>query len=107
MTDYRVVLVTAPGEETAATIARHLLEQGLAACVNIVPRVRSIYTWKGAVHDDAESMMLIKTRADLVTSLIKTVQAQHPYEVPEVIALPIEAGSHPYLNWITEVTRRS
>ena len=107
MTEYRVVLVTSPDEESAANIARSLVEEGLAACVNIVARVRSIYSWKGAVHDDAETLLLIKTRTDLVQALIKTVQSRHPYDVPEVIALPIEAGSLPYLSWIAEVTRRS
>jgi periplasmic divalent cation tolerance protein len=95
-----VVLVTAPDAESAARIARTLIEEGLAACVNLVPGMRSIYRWQGAVQEDAESLLIAKTRAGLVPALAARVRALHPYELPEVIALPVVAGSEPYLDWV-------
>jgi len=95
-----VVLVTAPDAEVGARIARALVAEGLAACVNLVPGVRSIYRWQGAVHDDAEVLLIAKTRAALVSALGDRVRALHPYELPEVIALPVATGSEPYLEWL-------
>ncbi len=97
---FRVVLVTAGSDEEAAKIARALVEERLAACVNIIPGVRSIYRWQGKVEDDREVLMVIKTDADALNDLEERVRAIHSYEVPEVIALRIDQGSGPYLDWL-------
>jgi periplasmic divalent cation tolerance protein len=105
VTDAIVVLVTAPGADEAARIARAVVEDRLAACGNVVPGLRSIYRWKGAVQEDAEALLVLKTTRDRFEALRARVLALHPYEVPEVIALPVEAGSAPYLAWISAETR--
>lgn len=100
-----VVLVTAPDRPTALQIARTLVESGNAACVNLLPAVESIYRWEGTVQTDQEILLLIKTRVSLIEdSLISLIREQHPYEVPEIIALPIIRGSEEYLKWILEST---
>jgi len=98
----RVVLVTAPDSDTAARIARRLVEERWIACANLVPGVRSIYRWEGRVEEDAEVLLVLKTRADRCEALAARVKALHPYEVPEVIALPVVAGSGAYLDWVVE-----
>jgi periplasmic divalent cation tolerance protein len=103
-TDALVVLVTTPTAERAAEIARAVVEERLAACGNVVPGLRSIYRWQGAVHDEAEALLVLKTTRARFEALRDRVLALHPYEVPEVIALPIEAGSAPYLAWISRET---
>lgn len=105
MTDVRVVLVTAPSGEPAAALARGLVEERLAACVNRLPGIRSVYRWQGEVCDDGEELLLIKTAADRVDALVARVREIHPYEVPEVLVLPVEAGSAPYLAWVLAGTR--
>jgi periplasmic divalent cation tolerance protein len=95
-----VVLMTAPSAEVAANIARVVVDEGLAACVNIVPGVSSIYRWKGKTCEDAEVLCVIKTRADRFEELRGRVVALHPYEVAEVVALPLTMGHEPYLRWI-------
>jgi periplasmic divalent cation tolerance protein len=95
-----VCLITFPDEETAARVGRALVEEGLAACVNLLGGVRSIYRWKGAVSDDEEVLAIAKTTAGGFASLCARVAALHPYEVPEVIALPVERGHQPYLEWV-------
>jgi periplasmic divalent cation tolerance protein len=105
MSEHQAVLMTAPSAEVAATIARAVVGEGLAACVNIVPGVRSIYRWQGEVCDDAEVLCVIKTRAERFEALRARIAALHPYEVPEIIALPIAAGSAPYLAWIDSLCR--
>lgn len=105
MQEYLVVLVTAPSVEVGQQIANAVLEQKLAACVNIVPGVSSIFFWQGQVQQDQEVLLMIKTRADLFeTKLAPLVQQVHPYDVPEIIALPIVMGSKAYLDWINETT---
>jgi periplasmic divalent cation tolerance protein len=105
MDDAILVLCTAPATGDAAVkLARGIVEGGLAACVNIVPGLRSFYTWKGAVNDDAEVQLLIKTRRGRYPDLEKHIRENHPYEVPEVIAIPIERGSEAYLSWLREQT---
>ena len=103
-TRHVVVYVTAPVAE-AAPLASALLQQQLAACVNIVPAIRSLYRWEGELCDDQESLLIIKTRADLLDRLRQAVVDKHPYEVPEVIALPVVGGHGPYLAWIDQVTQ--
>jgi periplasmic divalent cation tolerance protein len=105
MHDALVVLVTAPSAEKAAEIARALVEERLAACGNVVPAIRSIYRWAGKVEDDAEALLVLKTTRGRFDALRDRVLALHPYDVPEVIALSVEAGSAAYLAWIAAETR--
>lgn len=100
-----LVLCTAPDPDVAATLARGLVEAKLAACVNVVPGLRSFYVWKGDVHDEPEVQLLIKTRRARFEALSEWLADNHPYEVPEIIALPIEAGAKSYLGWLEEQTR--
>ncbi len=99
---YVVVLVTTPSREEAEKIARKLLEEKLAACINIIDHVRSLFWWQGRVDEASEALMVIKTRLDLLEKLIETVRRLHSYSVPEIIALPIIAGHTDYLKWIDE-----
>ena len=100
-----VCLSTFSTPEQAAEIARILVEEQLAACVNLVPAVRSIYRWQGQVSDDTETLAIIKTTAERYDALASRLVALHPYEVPELIAFPIERGHAPYLAWLTNSTR--
>jgi periplasmic divalent cation tolerance protein len=104
MTDALVVLVTAPTAERAAELARALVEERLAACGNVVPAIRSIYRWEGKVQDEAEALLVLKTTRARFDALRARVLALHPYEVPEVVALAVDAGSAPYLAWIAAET---
>ncbi len=100
-----IVLVTIPTQEVAGQIATRLVEEHLAACVNILPGVRSIYRWDGKINDEAEVLMILKTRLDLVESqVIPFIKTNHPYQEPEIIAFPIEKGSASYLGWILSET---
>lgn len=96
-----VVLVTASSADEARQLARGLLENRLAACVNVVP-VASLFRWEGAIQQEAEALMIIKTRADAFDRLAQAIKAAHSYDVPEIIALPIAAGSAEYLKWIDD-----
>jgi periplasmic divalent cation tolerance protein len=100
VTDKVVVMSTAASIEEAEKIADHLMEERLAACVTILPGVRSVYRWKGAVEKADEIMMLIKTRRELVARLTEVLLKAHSYETPEVVALPIVDGSSAYLEWL-------
>ena len=102
MNAHVVALSTAPSVEVAAEIARALVGERLAACVNIVPGVRSIYRWRGAISDDAEVLCVIKTRADRVDALRARLVQLHPYDVPELVVLSVADGHAPYLSWIDE-----
>lgn len=97
-----VVLVTIDSEDTAEKITAALLDNRKAACVNIVPDVDSHYWWKGKQESTEESLLIIKTRAELLDDVVKLVKANHPYSVPEIIALPIIGGNEDYLKWIEE-----
>ena len=99
-----VVLITASSENEAAKISRALVEAHLAACVNIIKGIRSIYHWKGKIEDESEVLMMAKTQRHLFPSLSKKVKELHAYTVPEILALPIVEGSAEYLNWLKEVT---
>lgn len=105
MTDVIVVLATAPSEEKAAELARVLVGEKLAACGNVLPGIRSIYRWKDAIEDEREAILLLKTRAELYEALQSRLVELHPYECPEVLRLPVEAGYVPYLEWVRESSR--
>ena len=96
----RVVLITAPDEDAGATLARALVERRLAACVNLVPRVRSIYRWEGEVQDDGESLLVVKTRATRLAALESALAELHPYDVPECVALAPARVEAKYLAWL-------
>jgi periplasmic divalent cation tolerance protein len=102
MTDKRIVLTTAGSEEEAAKIAHELVERRLAACVNIVPKMTSVYRWQGKVEEAAEWLLIVKTTAGVFAEVRQTIAAIHSYEVPECICLMIEDGSPNYLQWIGE-----
>jgi periplasmic divalent cation tolerance protein len=98
-----VIYSTAPPSH-AAGLARGLIEKNIVACVNITP-VRSLYRWKGELCDDEEHLLIIKTRRELADTVIAAIKAEHPYEVPEIIVLPVIAGHAPYLDWVYGETR--
>jgi periplasmic divalent cation tolerance protein len=104
MTDYIVVLVTAKSDKEGVKIGQALLEEKLAACVNIVPGLKSIFRWKGKISTEEEVLLLIKTKDTLFEKLKKRVIELHSYEVPEIIALGILAGNEKYLDWIGKET---
>ncbi len=100
VTEALVVLCTAPTVEVAAALARALVEARLAACGNVVPGLRSIYRWQGQVEDQPEVLLVLKTTRERFPALRDELLRRHPYEVPEVLALPVEAGSATYLEWL-------
>jgi len=104
--DFVVVLVTAGSAEDAARIGRALVEERLVACANVVGPIRSIYRWQGAVEDAAEHLLLLKARAADFAAVEARVRALHAYEVPEILALGVHAGSAAYLAWLAEATAR-
>ncbi len=101
MTDKIIVLTTCASAEEAERIVRQLLERRLAACVNILAGVRSLYRWHGAIEEAAESLLIIKSQQGLWEELRAEIQRLHSYEVPEILLLPIDDGSPDYLNWLT------
>jgi periplasmic divalent cation tolerance protein len=102
--EVRVVLVTVPDVETGQALARAMVEARLAACGNVVPGLVSIYRWEGEVHQDPECLVILKTVAVKLPALEKAVVDQHPYEVPEFLALPVVTGFPPYLGWVEEAS---
>ena len=100
-----VVFITTATAEEAQLISRMLLEQRKAACVNIVPKVDSLFWWQGELNSTQESLVIIKTKASLLPEIINQVRAAHSYEVPEIIAMPIIGGNEEYLNWIDDEVR--
>lgn len=100
MTERMMVLMTAGSQEEAEQIARALVTELLAACVNVMPGVTSIYRWEGKVERDEEWLLVAKTRSEVLDELIGRVQALHSYDVPEIIALPITKGNETYLRWL-------
>jgi len=102
--DCIVVYITAPTVEDAQSLARSLVKEKLAACVNIIRGIQSIYQWNDAIETDQELLLICKSRTERFDSLKKRVQALHPYDVPEIISIPIQNGSEPYLNWVRDNT---
>jgi periplasmic divalent cation tolerance protein len=98
--DFRVVLTTADSAELAATLARALVERRLAACVNVVGPVRSVYRWRGEIVSDEERILVIKTSAACFPRLRETIRELHTYEVPELLALAVADGDRTYLDWL-------
>lgn len=105
MDKHILVLTTVPEEKSGQKITSHLLEERLAACVTISPASQSLYWWKGQIAKEPEHILFIKTKADLYPELEKKIREIHPYEVPEIIALPIQKGLTDYLNWIDKETK--
>ncbi len=103
--DILVVLSTFPEADTATRIGRVLVEEALAACVNVVPGIRSIYAWRGAVQDEPEVLMIVKTTSARLPQLRDRLLELHPYDLPEVVALSTAGGHDAYFRWVAEATR--
>lgn len=104
MSNHLLVLSTLPSQELAEQLATQLVEQQLAACINILPSMTSIYKWQGKLEQGSEHLLMIKTTKDRYSALADYIHKQHPYELPEIIALPIEQGLPEYLQWISDAT---
>jgi periplasmic divalent cation tolerance protein len=102
-----VAYCTCPSEDEAQSIAQTLVAEDLAACVNILPGVTSVYRWQGQVETDAEALLIIKTTEGCCQSLTARIEQLHPYDVPEVIAYPITTGHENYLNWVRQCTAKN
>jgi periplasmic divalent cation tolerance protein len=102
MTDKRIVLTTCGSQNEAEKIAQNLVENRLAACVNIIPQIRSIYRWEGKVESAQEWLLLVKTTVGKFEQVREAIRGLHSYELPECIAIPVEDGSAAYLEWIEE-----
>ena len=102
--DVFIVLCTLPASDAGAQLARTLVEEKLAACVNLTP-VRSLYSWEGKLCDDPEQLAVIKTTRERFDALAARILALHPYKCPEIVALPVQAGHEPYLAWVAASTR--
>jgi periplasmic divalent cation tolerance protein len=102
--EYVVVLTTLPADADAAAFARHVVEERLAACVNLLPIMESVYRWEGRVQRESERQLVLKTSRDRVAALWQRVRELHPYEVPEFVVLPIVDGNEAYLRWVGEST---
>ncbi len=106
MSEFCMALITTPSLEEAETLAAGLVEARLAACVNIVPQVRSVYRWQGAVQKESEALMVCKTMVTHWETLREWVSQHHSYDVPEIIQIPINAGASSYLDWIRECLQK-
>ena len=105
MSEFIQIITTTDSRELAMQIAENLVGKKLAACAQISGPITSIYQWKGKIENEEEWYCVIKTRKNLYPEVEESIKAQHPYEVPEIIALPIEEGNPDYLDWITEVVK--
>ena len=105
MTDVLVVLCSFPKMEVARQIGTHLVERQYAACVNILPSVQSIYQWEGKLCEEQEVMAVIKTTREAFSTLSRELSSMHPYDEPEIIAMPVADGSSGYLSWVMGQTR--
>lgn len=102
--DYIMVLTTCNSSETSSLIAEALISNKIAACVNIIKGVESVYQWQGKIEHDKEILLIIKTRGSLFSQVEETIQELHSYELPEIIAVPLKTGEKNYLNWIQSAT---
>jgi periplasmic divalent cation tolerance protein len=105
MNEYLLVLTTVSSEDEGKAIAQKIVEEQLAACVNVSSAIRSYYWWEERITDDREFILFIKTRTSLFRELEEKIKTLHSYEVPEIIALPIFAGSKDYLDWVRQSTK--
>ena len=99
---YIVILITAPTQNEAEIIGKTLVERKLVACVNIIPKIRSIFWWEGKIEESSEVLIIAKSKSDLMKEIQETVKEKHSYDVPEVIALPVKSGLPQYCKWIDE-----
>jgi periplasmic divalent cation tolerance protein len=100
-----LIFITCPNRKSAEKISKSLLKKGLVACINIIPRIKSMYWWEGKIEKSFETLLIIKTKDELFNSVKKEVIKLHPYKVPEVICVRISKGYEKYLKWIKEVTK--
>ncbi len=100
--DFQIVLTTCPDSDTAATVARGLVGEALAACVSILPAAQSVYRWKGKIETQSEHLLLIKSHARNYAAIEQRIKALHPYELPEIVAIPIVAALADYLAWVDD-----
>ena len=100
MSEFVMALTTVPGDFDSNALAQDLVGAGLAACVNIVPAIKSIYTWEGVPQADHEQQLFIKTTSDQVDALWEVLRSRHPYDVPEFLVIPVVDGSEDYLRWV-------
>ena len=105
-TEPQIVLCTVPNAAAAETIASTLVSESLAACVNISPGITSIYRWKGVIENDRELLLLIKTAANVWPFIEQRIRSIHPYELPEIIAVPVQTGQKDYIKWLTDNLKR-
>jgi periplasmic divalent cation tolerance protein len=103
--EHIVILVTTASSDEARSIGNALVQQGLAACVNVLPGISSLFVWEGKTDRADEVLLIIKSKSDVFEEVVSLVKKMHSYEVPEIIALPIVAGYRPYLDWITEAVK--
>lgn len=105
-TNVYIALTTCPDAQIASTLAHACVESQLAACVNIIPAIQSVYQWQGKIEHDTESLLVIKTTQQKLAALEELILAQHPYDVPEFVVLNIEHGASDYLSWIIQSLNR-
>jgi periplasmic divalent cation tolerance protein len=103
---FLIIFCTTASEQEAATISKTVVEEGLAACANIIPQIRSIYRWKEKIWDERETLIIIKSRKDLFEKIRSRIRELHSYEVPEITAVQVEKGDAAYLQWIEAVTAK-
>lgn len=104
-TEFAIVLVTAPDLKTARTLAKAALKAKLIACANLIPKIESHYRWQGKLESGAEVLMVLKTQKSKLLAVEKLILAQHPYDTPEFLVLPLSAGSKKYLDWLSAATK--
>lgn len=105
--EIRTVLVTAPDKDTGVSLARSLVAERIVACGNVVPDLVSVYRWEGEVHEDPEVLLVLKTTAERMDALTRRVRELHPYDVPEVLALPVKEGAEEYMEWVVAECREA
>ena len=104
--EFLIIFCTTASEQEAAVLGRTLVEEGLAACANIIPQIRSIYRWKEEIWDERETLIIIKSRKDLFEKIRSRIRELHTYEVPEITAVSVDRGDAAYLQWIEAVTAK-
>lgn len=105
MSNVQILLSTVESAQTAEKIAATVVEERLAACVNVLPGISSYFRWEGEVQREQEFMLILKTSTDRLRELIERIKTLHPYEVPEIVAVPVEEGHQPFLDWVERETR--